>query len=148
MTKDIIITICGLQTGSNTDGQPIESITTGEYYYKNDKHYFLYEEVMEGEIKTTKNRIKLAPGYMELTKKGVVSVHMVFEENSKNITHYYTPYGTLIMGIDTKKVSINETEDEIDIVVEYALEINQEYVADCDIKINVKSKGNKEFHLV
>ena len=52
------------------------------------------------------------------------------------------------MGIDTKKVSINETEDEIDIVVEYALEINQEYVADCDIKINVKSKGNKEFHLV
>ena len=28
----------------------------------------------------------------------------------------------------------------MDIVVEYALEINQEYVADCDIKINVKTE--------
>ena len=148
MTKDIIITIRGLQAGPNTDGETIEMITTGEYYYKNNKHYFLYEEVMEGETKTTKNRIKLAPGYMELTKNGVVSVHMVFEEKKKNITHYYTPYGTLMIGIDAKSVSIKEVEHEMDILVEYVLEINQEYVADCDIKINVKSKGYKEFKLV
>ena len=36
MTKDIIITIRGLQAGPNTDGEPIEMITTGEYFYKND----------------------------------------------------------------------------------------------------------------
>jgi len=147
MTKDVIVTICGLQNGPETDGEPIEMIVSGEYFYKNKKHYILYDEVMEGEAQVTKNRIKISDGKMELTKSGVVNVHMVFEENVKNITHYYTPYGSLMMGIDGKKVEIKETEHEMDIAVEYGMEMNQEFVADCHIKINVKSKGIKEFKL-
>lgn len=147
MTKDVIITICGLQNGPETDGEPIEMIVSGEYFYKNNKHYILYEEVMEGESGTTKNRIKISDGKMELTKNGVVNVHMVFEENVKNITHYYTPYGSLTMGIDGKKVAIKETENEMDISVEYGMEMNQEFVADCHIAIKVRSKGLKDFRL-
>lgn len=148
MTKEVIVSICGLQNGPETDGEPIEMITAGEYFYKNEKHYILYEEAMEGENQTTKCRIKLAPGLLELSKNGVVNVHMVFEENAKHVTHYYTPYGCLDMGIDTKKVCIEESEDEMHIAVEYALEMNQEFVADCDIKIRVKSKGVGQFKLV
>lgn len=147
MTKEVLITICGLQSGPNTDGEPIEMTTTGEYYYKNEKHYILYEEIMEGEIQATKNRIKIAPGVLELTKNGVVNAHMLFEEKKKNVTHYYTPYGSLTMGFDTKKVKIQETENEMKVSVDYALEINQEFVADCDIKITVQSKGIKTFKL-
>ncbi|MBQ2901084.1 MAG: DUF1934 domain-containing protein [Agathobacter sp.] len=147
MTKEVIVTICGLQNGPETDGEPIEMIVSGEYFYKNKKHYILYDEVMEGESQVTKNRIKISDGQMELTKSGVVNVHMVFEEKVKNITHYYTPYGSLMMGIDGKKVEIKESEHEMDIVVEYAMEMNQEFVADCNIRINVKSKGIKEFKL-
>ncbi len=148
MTKEVIITICGLQSGPEADEEPIEMITTGEYYYKNGKHYLLYEEVMEGETATNKNRIKFAPGYMELTKNGIVSVHMLFEENKKNITHYYTPYGALMMGIEAKKVTITETENEINVSVEYTLEINQEHAADCDIRISIKSKGSGDFKII
>lgn len=148
MTKDVIITICGLQAGPQTDGEPIEMITTGEYYNKNGKHYLLYEEVTEGENQTTKNRIKVTSDYMELTKNGVVSVHMVFEKNKKNITHYYTPYGSLMIGIDAKSVEVRETENEMDIEVNYALELNQEHAANCNIKINVKSKGSRDFKLL
>lgn len=141
MTKEVIVTICGLQSGPDTDGEPIEMITTGEYFYKNNKHYILYEEVMEGETAPTKNRIKIAQGYMELTKRGLVSVDMLFEENKKNITHYNTPYGSLLMGIEAKKVEIAEAEDEIKVSVDYALELNEEHAADCDIKIAVRSKS-------
>lgn len=147
MTKEVLVTICGLQNGPDADGEPIEMTTVGEYFYKNGKHYVLYEEVMEGESKPTKNRIKFAPGMLELTKNGVVNVHMLFEEHKKNMTHYYTPYGSLVMGIDTKKVLIGEEENEIKIAVDYALDLNQEFAADCDIKITIKSKGIKEFRL-
>ena len=147
MTKDVIITVCGLQNGPETDGEPIEMIVAGEYFYKNNKHYILYEEVMEGESQSTKNRIKISNGQMELTKSGVVNVHMVFEENVKNLTQYYTPYGALSMGIDGRKVEIKASEHEIDISVEYGMEMNGEFVADCNISINVKSKGIKEFRL-
>ena len=148
MTKEVIISICGLQAGQDLDNEPIEMITTGEYFYKNGKHYLLYEEVMEGETQVTKNRIKVGPDYMELTKNGVVSVHMVFEKNKKNLTHYYTPYGSLMIGIDAKKVDIKETENQMDIEVDYALELNQEHAANCNIKISVKSKGVTPFSLV
>lgn len=148
MTKDVIITICGLQNGPETDGEPIEMITTGEYFYKNGNHYVLYEEVMEGETATTKNRIKVSPGKVELKKSGAVSVHMLFEEEKKNVTHYYTPYGCLDMGIDTKKVLIDEEENLLKVSVDYALELNQQFAADCDIKITVRSKGVGEFHLI
>jgi len=148
MTKEVIISIRGLQEAKDVDTEPIEMITTGEYYYKNGKHYLLYEEVLEGETQPVKNRIKIAPGYMELTKNGVVSVHMVFEENKKNQTHYFTPFGSLMIGIDAKKVQMTETDEQMDISVDYALEINQEFVADCDIKICVRAKGAQEFKLV
>ena len=147
MTKEVLITICGLQNGPDADGEPIEMTTVGEYYNKNGKHYVLYEEVMEGQTEKTKNRIKFAPGMLELNKSGAVSVHMLFEENKKNMTHYYTPYGSLIMGIDTKSIEITELEDEMKISVDYALDLNQEFAADCDIKIAIKSKGIKEFKL-
>lgn len=147
MTKEVIITIRGLQNGPETDGEPIEMIVTGEYFYKNEKHYILYEEVMEGESQVTKNRIRISKGQMELTKHGVVNVNMTFEENVKHITQYYTPYGSLSMGIEGKKVEIKESEHEMDISVEYGMEMNGEFVADCDISINVKSKGIKEFRI-
>ena len=57
---------------------------------------FLYEEVMEGQKESTRNMIKVRDNYMELTKKGAVNVHMIFEKNKKNITYYNTPYGSLL----------------------------------------------------
>lgn len=147
MTKDVIVTIRGLQNGPETDGEPIEIIVAGEYFYKNNKHYILYDEVMEGESQITKNRIKVSDGQMELFKSGAINVHMTFEKDVKHVSNYNTPYGTLAMGIDTKMVEIKETEHEMDIFAEYAMEMNYEFVADCNISINVKSKGIVPFSL-
>lgn len=148
MTKDVIITIRGLQAGPDTDGEPIEMIVPGEYFYKNEKHYLLYEEAVEGETEINKNRIKFMPGYMELNKRGVMSVHMVFEEHKKNITHYCTPYGSMMLGVDAKSVIIDEKEDVMEIKVAYGLELNQEHIADCDIKITVQAKKSGAFKIV
>lgn len=144
MTKDVIVTIIGLQNGPETDGEPIETKVAGEYFCRNKKHYILYDEVMEGETQITRNRVKIAEGKMELTKNGAVNVHMIFEENVKNVTQYQTPYGSLSMGIDGKKVEIQETENEINVLVEYKMEMNEVFVADCLISINVKEKDRRD----
>lgn len=148
MTKDVIITVCGLQIGPEVDGEPMEMITTGQYFQRNKKQYIVYEEAIEGETQTNHNRIKISPGRVELNKTGMLSVHMVFEENEKHKTCYYTPYGTLMMEIETKKITVSETENEIHIEIEYALEMNGEFVADCHIQINVKAKGEAELKLL
>lgn len=76
MTKDILLTISGLQFAQDMDAEPIQIVTAGSYYKKNGKHYVVYEEVMEGFEGTTKNLIKMSEDYLDITKKGVANVHM------------------------------------------------------------------------
>lgn len=146
MTKDVLVTISGLQFAAE-DNDSLELITSGTYYKKNGKHYILYDEVMEGFEGVTKNTIKVADNFMDITKKGVANVHMMFEKNKKNVTYYYTPFGSLLIGIDAKKVEIEESENEINVKVDYKLEMNYEHLADCNITMNIKSKDVRDFKL-
>lgn len=141
MTKDVLISLRGLQFDQNDlEGDKIETIVGGSYYQKNGKHYILYDEVTEGFSELTKNRIKFGEHSLELTRSGLVNVHMIFEENRKNMTSYYTPYGNILIGIDTKKIHITQESDRIAVNVDYALDVNYEYLADCKITMDVRSK--------
>lgn len=147
MNKDVILSIKGLQMMPEQGEDSVEVIAPGKYYFKNDKHFFLYDEVLEGFDEATRNVVKAAPGYMEITKDGLISVHMVFEKNKKHVTYYYTPYGSLLIGISATKVDVQEQENEILIDVEYGLEINNEYVANCHIRMDATPKSSGDFRL-
>ena len=53
MTKDVLLSIKGLQIGENEQNDTIEVISPGDYYFRNGKHFFMYEEVMEGHLTIT-----------------------------------------------------------------------------------------------
>ncbi len=146
MTKDVLVTISGLQF-MDEDSDSVELITSGSYYKRNGKHYVLYDEVQEGFEGVTKNTVKIAQDMMDITKKGVTNVHMMFEKNKKNVTYYYTPFGSLLVGIDAKNVDVIETEDNISVKVNYNLEVNYEHLADCAITMNIRSKDAKDFKI-
>lgn len=141
MTKEVLLSISGLQFQFTDEDTRVETVTAAEYYHKNDNHYVLYEESYEGFEETTKNIIKFKEHSMDLTKKGLVNVHMIFEENKKNMTNYSTPFGDILIGIDAKKIHLQETEEQILVDVDYALEMNYEHLADCKIAMKISSGG-------
>ncbi len=147
MTKDVIVSISGLQFAEDGANEPVEIITAGDYYKKNGRHYVIFDEVMEGFTGTTKNRIKLHEDLLDITKKGVSNVHMMFEKNKKNVTYYHTPFGSILVGIDAKKIEIKEEENNIDVAVDYTLDVNYEHLADCKIRMNIRSKEAGDFRL-
>lgn len=142
-----LISISGLQFADGENGEPVEVITSGCYYKKNGKHYILYDEVAEDTAGTTKNIIKLGNEMLDITKRGETNVHMMFEKDKKNVTYYYyyTPYGNLLIGIDATKVQVEETEHNLSVKVDYALEVNYEHMADCKITMNIQSKNAGDF---
>lgn len=140
MTKEILLSLKGLQMENKEDAQAMETITPADYYEKNGSHYVLYEEMMEGFTTVTKNRIKFNDSCLEVSKKGLVNVQMLFEENKKNITSYMTPYGNILIGIDTESISVQEKENQIRVEVEYTLEANYQYLADCRIEMELKPR--------
>ena len=146
MTEEVLVSVKGMQMMTD-DQDEVESVTHGKYLKKGNKHYITYEEVVEGMDGKIQNLIKLDEHGMEVTKKGLTNVHMIFEKDKKNMTCYSTPFGNLMVGISATNIDVNTTEENIDIEVRYILDLNYEHMADCTINLNIKSKNNQEFHL-
>jgi uncharacterized beta-barrel protein YwiB (DUF1934 family) len=143
MTKNVLISVKGLQAADENDhAEPVEVVTVGEYYYRNGHHFLRYEEPQEGTAETTVTYLKADGKSMEVRKKGFTNVHMLFQEEKKNVTYYETPFGSIQMGISATKVTCRETNDHINIHVDYALEMNEEHVADCFVQVEVQPTEN------
>lgn len=153
MTKDVLVSISGKHVdimndpveGYEVGDDAVEVVTPANYYCRNGKHYIIYDEVVEGIAGTIRNKIKITGNdSVEIMKSGLSSSHMVFEKNKKNLTYYRTPYGQMLVGVNTKKMEISVGEDNIDVQVDYELDVNHEPMADCKIKMNIMSKDRKD----
>ena len=142
MEKDVLVSVEGLQFSGEQEPGKIEIINAGSYYKKNDYHYILYDEPVEGFDQVTKNMIKFREGEVLLRKKGPVNVDMLFEENKKNESCYATPFGDILLHINTRTVDITQEDEQIVLDVNYALEANYEHLADCRIRVRVCPKEN------
>ena len=135
-----MISISGAQF-SEGDQEDVELITTGDYFLKNGKHYIIYDEIEEDGQDVIRNTIKVLPDSIDIIKKGNVSAHMVFERNKKNLACYMTPFGELMVGIDTSDIRVEEEEQLLRVNVDYSLDINYEHVSDCSITVSVRPRG-------
>ena len=148
MHRDVLIHERGLEFLESAEAQePIESVVPRQYYFRNGSHNLRYEEMRDDTAETTVNYIKMSPNGVEVRKQGQVNVHMVFEEGKKNKTFYNTPYGTLQMGISATGLELKESEDGIQMKVDYALDMNEEHVADCYLTVQAQSKDSADFVL-
>lgn len=160
MTKDVLVSISGhhidimaepddkvkaLESGQDA----IEVVTPASYYCRGGKHYILYDEVLEGMAGTIKNRIKITgTDSVEIVKSGLSSSHMIFEKNRKNLTYYRTPYGQMLVGVNTRNMEVSVEDDRINVLVDYELDVNHEPLADCKIKLDIVSKNSGEFSVL
>ncbi len=147
MRKDVIVSVRGLQFENGQDGEAVESIQRGEYFFRGKSHYVLYDELVEGLNTTVKNTIKFSEGEMHLSKKGAINVNMDFVENQKNLTDYRTPYGNIVIGLEASRVSLEEEEKKMKLEVDYTLDVNYEYLADCKIRIDIHDLEEGTFSL-
>ena len=150
MTKDVLVSITGIQTEIVPEKnrkpmttEPMETITPALYYKKNNKHYIIYDEPVEGTKEVIKNKIKITDNkVIEIMKSGVSNSHMTFEKNKKNRSVYQTPYGEMVLDVDTEEMEIIEGENRMLITLGYQLDVNDEPLAKCHITMNITSKAS------
>ena len=146
MTKDVIIEISGIQESklegeTGEQGEDLVVVMPASYYYRNGKHYILYDEVVEGSPIGIKNKLKITgTEQVDMMKSGATNAHMVFERNKKTQTYYQTPFGQMLVTFYTTAMDIKEAEDEIKIKINYEMDVDYQPFADCVIRINILSK--------
>ena len=77
---------------------------------------------------------------IEVIKKGPAAVHMIFELGQNHMTYYSTPYGDLMIGVTTNSIRLKETENLIEAQLTYALDMNYQFVSDCNLTIKISAK--------
>ncbi|MBR4950259.1 MAG: DUF1934 domain-containing protein [Clostridia bacterium] len=136
MSKPVIIKIKGLQDLRDSQEEKMELITLGKYSKRNGSYYVSYKETevtgMEGVVTT----VKIKDDKVTVKRFGKVNASLVFEKNKRNICHYNTPYGAMMIGIDTKSLSSDVNDDGGVVDIDYSVDIN-----------NVLT-GNNTFHMI
>ena len=99
MNREVELVLSGLHDAEGaSDKDAVETAQTAQYFKRNDSHYLLYEEDLEGFDGTCKSRIKFRDNLLELTRQGAVEMHMIFEENKRHVVPYNTPTDSCCWG--------------------------------------------------
>lgn len=142
MTKEVLVTVSGMQFDVESE-EALESVSVGSYEMTEGVHRIRYEEFMmteEGDQFPHVNILELRPDRVEVHKSGAATAHLVFSAGTRSETYYATPFGEIMIGMDTNQVFLEETEDLIKAKVTYSLYMNREFVSNCEINITIKAR--------
>ena len=146
MTKDVLVSVKGTRLMGDGD-DTVEVITAGTYYEKNKRHYILYDEAVECLEDVTHNIVKIGEDKVEVIKRGIVESRMTFEHGKKHKASYVTPMGLILLGITTSALEVKTDDTAISLHLEYALEMNGEYVSSCRTDIRASSRRDSVLNL-
>ncbi|MDE5777688.1 MAG: DUF1934 domain-containing protein [Lachnospiraceae bacterium] len=138
MTKDVLVKVSGMQF--DMGDEPIELVINGTYYLKNGKHYVLYEEQPEDDDVIIRNIVKFNDHNFEMIKRGGNNSYLRFEKESQTSTVYQTPVGPIQIDIFARDFEFSETDREISARIKYTLDINYEFVSECEVTFRVLSR--------
>jgi len=137
--KKVLISIKGLPVFSSDENDAFELMTDGEYQQKDGISTFSYiESTLTGQegLLTTfdveKDRVVLKRG-------DGLGGDMIFSESQKHHFLYDTPFGSVMLGIDTHSITKNMSDDGGNLEIRYDIEVDNVSVSRNLFKINIRS---------
>lgn len=133
------VNIITKQYDENSNVDTIKLNVVGETYNKNNDIYVVYKQTEEGH--STTSTIKICEEEVSIKQFGASNSTMIFKEGSSNITRYRTPQGMLIIETDTKKLTIDKSEENhIKININYDIKIMDMFQGRNEISILIENK--------
>ena len=139
-TKKVFISIKGLPVfGSTEDDDAFELMTDGEYLQEDGISTFSYVESTltgnDGQLTT----FDVEPDRVVLRRGDGLSGDMIFSENQKHHFLYDTPFGSVMLGIDTHSITKNMSDDGGNLEIRYDIEVDNVAVSQNLFKIDIRS---------
>ena len=78
---------------------------------------------------------------VSILREGQVNSQMVFETGRRHLTMYNTPYGTMAIGVKTRKMKVDLDETGGSIEIDYALEVDHAVAGENLFQIYVRTRN-------
>lgn len=140
MTRDVNLTITGIQTDQDGHDTVTELRVRGQYYEKDGSRYLLYEEQDSDSGTVTKNTIKIKDCLLELSRSGSIRSRMLFQAGKSHQTSYITPYGALLLEVHTESMRNFWSDNNGTIQIDYYLAAENEILSRNKLSIKIVSE--------
>lgn len=125
MQENVVISIRGQQLFDEGEPDVMELITQGTLELVEDGYNLTYEETELTGLEGTVTTFVVRPNQVSLTRQGKVNSIMVFEEGQVHFSMYETPYGSVPMGVNTRRVTCQRNAAGGYIEIDYSIELDR-----------------------
>jgi uncharacterized beta-barrel protein YwiB (DUF1934 family) len=137
--KKVLISIKGSPAFSYAEDNSFELLTDGEYLSKDGISTFRYLESELTGLDGLLTTFDVESDRVILKRGGEYSGEMIFCENQKHNFLYETPFGSIMMGIDTHSIETNMRDDGGSLEIRYDIEVDNVSVSQNLFQIDITS---------
>ena len=139
MSDNVIISIKGKQLYGEESPHEMELVTAGSLERDGRGGYTIsYQETELTGLEGTTTVLRINGPRVTLLREGNINSQMVFEEGRRHLSMYETPYGSLSIGINTRRMKNTMGEGGGDLEIDYAIEIDNLLAGQNLFSMNVK----------
>ena len=138
MMKDVWISISNRQNDGQQEEDTMLFDTAGSYYFNDGIGVLSYQESELTGLEGTRTSVMVMPNQVVVDRDGMLTGRMVFREGTKDSYPYNTPYGQMMLGIDTRKIRHNFNENGGDVEIDYITDLAHTFVSRNKFRISVK----------
>lgn len=132
-----IISIKGTQT-IDEEANTIEFITDGIYRHTTDLTKISYFESEMTGMDGIKTVVTADKEKIVITRMGEYKTQLILQEGKRHLCPYSTPYGEMMMGVNTGSIINTLSADGGNLSVDYSLEVNHNLASTNRLEISVK----------
>lgn len=137
MEKPVIISIRGTQASEPGQEDVMELVTQGTLSGQEGDFSLSYRESELTGLEGTTTTFHIEKDQITLIREGTLSSEMIFQVGKKHFSPYQTPFGGIILGVNTQKAFSDMTETGGSISIRYIMEVENERVGENSFEIQV-----------
>ena len=138
MEKEVVISIKGMQQYEGALPDAVELVTAGRLARDGTGYTLSYQESELTGLDGTLTTIQVDGEQVTLMRVGEFNSQLVFQEGRRHLSMYNTPYGAMSIGVNTRHLLAELTDQGGDIEVDYTIEVDHAMAGRNVFRINVK----------
>lgn len=138
MEKKKYIFVVSSEITTDGDTSNIELTTTGSYSKLNGRWVLLYDEMSEDKTAVIKTMIKVNDKSVTITRNGEGLSKLIVTEGERNMCHYRTQFGDILLGVYCNEVNNDLTGSGGTISMSYTLDVNASVLSENKVTIKVR----------
>jgi len=137
--KKVMISIKGLPALMDNEQESFELMTDGEYSQEDGISTFSYVESELTGLNGLMTTFNVEPDRVILRRGDGFSGDMIFSEKQKHHFLYDTPFGSIMMGIDTHSIKKDLEDDGGSLEIRYDIEVDNVSVSQNLFRIDIRT---------